>query len=203
MNRIVIIDYGMGNLRSVEKSFKRFTDNAIITSNINEISIADKLVLPGVGHFKKGMDNLNYMGIIDVLTQKVLIDKTPIIGICLGMQLMTRFSEEGFVEGLNWINTNTVSYKKYINLKIPHVGWNSIRNCKESKILNGINNTDTFYFVHSYFVEKKEEDFEICWTQYGIEYCSGFNKDNIYGFQFHPEKSLSSGMKIIKNFVEL
>jgi glutamine amidotransferase len=203
MKRIVIIDYGMGNLRSVEKSIRRFSNDVVISNKTEDISCADKLVLPGVGHFKKGMDNLQNMRIIEVLNKKVLIDKTPIIGICLGMQLMTRFSEEGMVHGLNWINTNTLSFKNFIKLKVPHVGWNTISNFKNSKVLNGINNFDTFYFVHSYFVEKKQENFEICYTNYGFEFCSGFNEDNIYGFQFHPEKSLNSGMKLINNFVDL
>ncbi len=202
---IVIIDYGMGNLRSVENKFKAQNCNVQITSKSEVIVQADKLVLPGVGHFKNGMKNLTERGIIDVLNQKVIQEKTPILGICLGMQLFTNYSEEGDVEGLGWIDATTKKFEfdfRESFLKIPHMGWNSLRVKTEHNLVNNIWDDDQFYFVHSYFVECKNEENILTETQYGQVFSSAIYKDNITGVQFHPEKSHECGALMIQNFVE-
>lgn len=202
---IAIIDYGMGNLRSVEKIFKAQNCEVKITSNPNEISEADKLVLPGVGHFSNGMKNLRERGLIDVLNKKVIEEKAPILGICLGMQLFTNFSEEGDIEGLGWIDAKTKKFEfdfRESFLKTPHVGWNSLRVKKEHDLVDNIWDDDQFYFVHSYFVECANEEDILTQTQYGQVFSSAIQKDNIIGVQFHPEKSHDCGATMIGNFVE-
>jgi imidazole glycerol-phosphate synthase subunit HisH len=202
---IVIIDYGMGNLRSVQKAFQRLNCPVLISRDINEIEKADKLVLPGVGHFAKGMNNLNEYNLINILNYKVNQAKTPVLGICLGMQLMTSFSEEGNINGLNWIDARTVRFN-FSNLpdqsicKIPHMGWNNITVAKHN-LFSSITDSDFFYFVHSYYVKCNNDNDVLFRTNYNIDFDSGFIKDNIIGVQFHPEKSHSSGLKLLKNFI--
>ncbi|MEI7475328.1 MAG: imidazole glycerol phosphate synthase subunit HisH [bacterium] len=202
---IVIIDYGMGNLRSVYKAFKRLNIEATVSSATNDIKNAQKLILPGVGHFKNGMENLNKLGLIELLHTKVIEEKTPILGICLGMQLFTNHSQEGDVRGLGWINAETIKFNfNDLNnkLKIPHMGWNSINIQKESRIMSGLNNSSSFYFVHSYYVNCNDKNDILCKTNYGIEYTSAVEKNNITGMQFHPEKSHDEGLQIINNFAK-
>jgi len=201
---IVIIDYGMGNLRSVYKAFERINTRAEITTDIKQILKAEKIVLPGVGHFKKGMESLIKTGLAEVINKKVMIDKVPILGICLGMQLMTDFSEEGNVPGFGWIKARTKKFSFRTNgLKIPHMGWNNISIKKENKLLDGLKEEDMFYFVHSYFVSCENGDDILSKTNYGNDFVSSISKENIYGCQFHPEKSHNSGLKILKNFVSI
>lgn len=201
---VVIIDYGMGNLRSVENKFNSQNCTVRISSDKDCILNADKLVLPGVGHFKNGIKNLKERGLVEVLEQKVLVDKTPILGICLGMQLFTHFSEEGNVEGLGWIDATTKKFEfdfRTSFLKTPHMGWNSLRVKKEHDIVNNIWDEDQFYFVHSYFVQCENENDILTETQYGQLFASSIQKDNIVGVQFHPEKSHDCGALMIENFV--
>ena len=204
MLNLVIIDYGMGNLRSVQKALERIGTKSIISSNPDEILKADKLILPGVGHFKKGMENLKNMNLIDPLNIAVLNFKIPILGICLGMQLMTDFSEEGNCEGLKWISAKTTKFSfEHKDLKIPHMGWNNLLIKNERKLLENINENDFFYFVHSYKISCNNEEDVLAKTKYGVEFVSVFNNRNIFGCQFHPEKSHDAGLKILKNFIEL
>ena len=203
---VTIIDYGLGNLRSVQKAFERLNVKAIITNDIKEIAEAEKLVLPGVGHFVKGMHYLKELKLIDILNTKVMLDKTPILGICLGMQLMTEFSEEGNCEGLGWIEAKTIRFNYNGNgtghgLKIPHMGWNDIRFVKSTALKNELETSSSFYFVHSYYVNCKDENDRLTRTEYGIEFDSGFQRENITGVQFHPEKSHAAGLKLLKNFI--
>ena len=203
---ITIIDYGLGNLRSVQKAFERLNVKAIITNDIKEIAEAEKLVLPGVGHFVKGMHYLKELKLIDILNTKVMLDKTPILGICLGMQLMTEFSEEGNCEGLGWIEAKTIRFNYNGNgtghgLKIPHMGWNDIRFVKSTALKNEFETISSFYFVHSYYVNCKDENDRLTRTEYGIEFDSGFQRENITGVQFHPEKSHAAGLKLLKWFI--
>ncbi len=160
---LTIIDYGMGNLFSIQKAFKRINIESIITSELDDISRSSKLVLPGVGHFENGMKNINNTGMLGLLNKKVLEEKIPILGICLGMQLMTKYSEEGNVEGIGWIEAKTRRFRpnKEQKLKVPHMGWNSILPKKESKLFYDISEESTFYFVHSYYIkcEKKRRCF--------------------------------------------
>jgi len=202
--RIVIIDYGMGNLRSVLKKFIHLKINAILSSEPVEILKADKLILPGVGHFANGMRNLKDYGILDILNEKVLNQNTPILGICLGMQLFSKHSEEGNTEGLGWVDAKTIRFNISNNIKwkVPHIGWNTLSLKKDHSILKGINENDSFYFVHSYHLKCNETNDIITTTNYDYEFVSGIKKNNIYGFQFHPEKSQDCGSLLIENFVK-
>lgn len=198
---ITIIDYGMGNLGSIANMIKKVGHKSIITSNLEEIKKAEKLILPGVGSFDNGMKNLKELGMIEVLNQKVLVEKTPILGICLGMQLMTKSSEEGTAPGLEWIDAQT---KKFLSdsLKIPHMGWNVIKQQRESKLFAELISEKRYYFVHSYYVESNQKEDILTTTNYIKNFVSSFEKDNILGVQFHPEKSHKFGMSLIKNFME-
>lgn len=199
---IVIVDYGMGNLHSVYKALHRLNAPALISSSPKDIERADKLILPGVGHFKKGMENLKALGLLPVLNKKVLEEKTPILGICLGIQLFTKNSEEGDVPGLSWIDAETIRFNLK-NLKIPHMGWNSIDIKKSNPLLLNMNSENKFYFVHSYHVVPKDKSIISSTSNYETEFVSSVNKDNIFGVQFHPEKSHSSGLSLLKNFMDL
>lgn len=192
----------MGNLRSVQKTFNRMNEECIITEKIEDILVAKKLLLPGVGNFEYGMKRLEETGIQKALTKRVVEDKVPILGICLGMQLMTEFSEEGNVKGLGWIEADTKKFPSS-SLKVPHMGWNTVTNKKETKLSEGISANDSFYFVHSYYVTCKRNEDQLFETRYGTDFTSGFQKDNIIGVQFHPEKSYAGGIKILQNFCSL
>jgi glutamine amidotransferase len=195
----------MGNLRSVQKAFQRLNCPVLISRNINDIENANKLVLPGVGHFVNGMNKLKDFNLIEILNYKVIEKKTPILGICLGMQLMTLFSEEGNIKGLGWINAETIKFKfpHIMNIKyykIPHMGWNNIE-IKKTNIFSSITNEDYFYFVHSYYVKCNNTEDVLFQTNYNIDFHSGFINRNVIGVQFHPEKSHSAGLKLINNFI--
>jgi glutamine amidotransferase len=200
-SKIVIVDYGLGNLMSLKYKFKKIGIDAAVSSEKECIMNAGKLILPGVGHFAKGMENLRNYDLIGVLNKKVLEEKTPVLGICLGMQLFTKRSEEGFADGLGWIDAET---KKFClkGLKIPHMGWNTIEIKKKGPVFNGIENGSKFYFLHSYHV-CPGEDCATTTTGYGHEFVSSVQKGNIFGVQFHPEKSHKNGIKLIKNFAEV
>lgn len=205
MQQIVIIDYGMGNLFSVQKKLNRMNVNAIVSCSVSDIEKADKIILPGVGHFEKAMTNLKHGELIEILNHKVLEQKTPILGICLGMQLMCNESEEGNCEGLKWIDAKVKHFElsDTLRYKIPHTGWNQIQLEKESPLMNGISNESEFYFVHSYHVVCNNPSDVLNTTNYEINFSSAFQKENIFGVQYHPEKSHDTGTKLIENFVKL
>ncbi len=202
---ITIIDYGIGNVGSIKNMLKKVGVKSQITSNLHEIEKAEKLILPGVGSFDYGMTQLKNSNFIDILNQKVLYEKKPILGICLGMQLLTNGSEEGTESGLGWINASTIKFKfeDYNNLKVPHMGWNEVQLKKESKLLRDLPVSSKFYFVHSYYVKCENKSNIILSSTYGHEFTCGIEQENILGVQFHPEKSHKFGMKILKNFSEL
>jgi glutamine amidotransferase len=203
--RVAIIDYDLGNLRSVQKAFERLGHKVIISRDAEILNCADKLVLPGVGHFSEGMTKLKKYGLVEQLNHLVLHKRVPILGICLGMQLMTKFSEEGMNHGLGWVDAQTLLFQKNsltAYMKVPHMGWNTICNASDHKITNNITINDQFYFTHSYFVKCEEINQVLFTTEYGVKFDSGFKKENIMGIQFHPEKSHKSGLKILKNFIE-
>lgn len=202
---ITIVDYGLGNLGSIKNMLKKIGAESIITSDPAMIQKAEKLILPGVGAFDDGISNLNELNLVSVLNQKVLVDKTPILGICLGMQLMTNRSEEGKLEGLKWIDAETIKFtidhteRKF---SIPHMGWEYVHQIKASKLMDGMYEEPKFYFVHSFYVQANTPEDVLLTTNYVHDYVSSFERGNIIGVQFHPEKSHKFGMKLLKNFVD-
>ena len=201
---ITIVDYGMGNLGSIENMLKRMNYDAQITSDLEVIESAEKLILPGVGSFDHAMAKLENQGFISLLNDMVLKKKVPIMGICLGMQLLSNRSEEGKLQGLGWIDADTIRFRfdSSQNLRIPHMGWNTIDIQQDSKIFTDMYPEPRFYFVHSYHVKCKSDENILAKTHYGYDFTSAVIKDNIYGMQFHPEKSHKFGMKVLKNFAE-
>tara|TARA_B100000780_G_C20934985_1_gene372777 strand:- start:88 stop:696 length:609 start_codon:yes stop_codon:yes gene_type:complete len=201
---ITIVDYGMGNLGSVFNMFKKIGAASKITSDLEEIKSATKLLLPGVGSFDKAMQRINDSGIKKVLDYKVLTEQTPILGICLGMQLLTNGSEEGKEKGLAYIKSNTKKFSfQDKKLKVPHMGWNLVKKATPSLLTQDIEEESRFYFVHTYYVEVMHQKNSILKTNYGLEFDSAIQHKNVYGTQFHPEKSHKFGMKILKNFSEI
>lgn len=200
---VIIIDYGAGNPSSIKNIIKKIGYNASITKTITDIKNATHIILPGVGHFKFGMESLKSTNIIRALEKKVFDEQTPLLGICLGMQLLTEFSEEGNIKGLNWIkNTKTTSLKTSLkSSKVPHMGWNYIKPI-DHPLFFGIENP-RFYFVHSYKVETENDKNKLCTTNYEIPFTSGIYQDNIFGVQFHPEKSHKYGYKLLENFLNI
>jgi len=204
---ITIIDFGAGNIGSIQNMIKRMGGECVISNCPNEISNAQKLILPGVGSFDHGMKNLKKSNLIEVLKEKVFEHNTPILGICLGMQLMTLGSEEGDEPGLGFINAKVKKFQtENYKLKIPHMGWNTITLNKPSRLFDGLpveTSEQKFYFVHSYYVECTNSIDILASTNYIREFTSAFEKNNIIGMQFHPEKSHKYGMKVFKNFIEI
>ena len=203
---IIIVDYKMGNLGSILNMLKKIGAPAMASSLPEDILQADKLILPGVGAFDNGMTNLKESGLLSVLNEKVLAKKTPILGICLGMQLLTRRSAEGGLEGLGWIEADTVRFrfgKEESTLKVPHMGWNTVRFKPGSILSSGLENEARFYFVHSFHVVCDREENVAGKTFYGYEFSSAIQNGNIMGVQFHPEKSHKYGLRLLKNFVEM
>jgi len=202
---IILLDYGVGNLGSILNMLRKIGAPASVSSNPEEIARADKLILPGVGSFDNGMTNLRNSGLLPTITKKVLENETPILGICLGMQLLTKSSEEGDSPGLGWIDAQTVRFS-FGNgeslLKIPHMGWNTIQLSSPSRLFDGFGADARFYFVHSFHVVCKNEGDVPARTVHGYEFASAFRRGNIFGTQFHPEKSHKFGIKLLKNFVE-
>lgn len=202
---IAIINYGLGNLTSILNMHRYLGIEARITTDIDEIKNANGLILPGVGHFKKGMENLHSSGLKNVLDELVLQQEKPVLGICLGAQLMTKHSEEGDVEGLGWIDARTIAFdqSKMNGLKVPHMGWCDITIKDDNSLWTGLKAEPRFYHVHSYhfdFIEKEEIS---ATANYGYEFACAFQKKNIYGTQFHPEKSHRFGMKVLENFAAI
>ena len=200
---IIVLDYGLNNIRSITNKLKKNGIQATGSSRSQDLINADKIILPGVGHFASAMQNLKNLGLIDILKKKVLVDKTPILGICLGMQLFASKSAEGDTEGLGFIDCVVEKFNiKDKNFKVPHVGWNTLEYSKPNILLNNIDKQKKFYFVHSYHYTKAE-NYAVARTKYGYSFVSIIQKDNIYGTQFHPEKSHLAGFKIIENFATL
>ena len=199
-----IINYNLGNPKSIKNMLSYLGIDAVISDDLNTLKSADRLILPGVGHFAHGMNQLNNLGFTDVIKEHALTQQKPILGICLGMQLMTKFSEEGDVDGLGLIDAQTKKFQlQDKSLKIPHMGWNEVSWQKESPILNSLSEKPRYYFVHSYFVECKHQNDVLGTTHYGQDFVSAFQHDNIIGMQFHPEKSHQFGMELLKNFTKL
>ncbi len=203
MKKIIIVDYGMGNIGSVLNMFKRIGVEAEISDDLDVISDAQKILLPGVGAFDQAMRRIVDAGFKEVLDKKALVDKVPILGICLGMQLLTRGSEEGSLPGLGWIAADTIKFPPMSGLKVPHMGWNLVKQAMACSLTAGLSEESRYYFVHSYHVKVDREENSILRTTHGVEFDSGIHADNIYGTQFHPEKSHKFGMELLKNFSKI
>ena len=203
--KIVIVNYGMGNLSSIKRKLNLIGLNAVISSEAKDIENADKLILPGVGHFQKAIRNIKELELFDIINEIVLVKKKPILGICLGMQLMAKASEEGDCNGFGWFDANVVKFKikDKLNYKIPHTGWNQIDKIKESKLMENIPEYSEFYFVHSYHFKCNNSNDILNVSEYEYKFTSAVEKDNIFGVQYHPEKSHGIGEKLLKNFIYL
>jgi len=202
---IVIVDYGVGNVGSILNMLKRLDVEASVSGKAEEIERADKLILPGVGAFDHGMGSLNASGLRPVLDQQVLERRVPVLGICLGMQLLTRGSEEGKEPGLGWIDGQTVKFRfdAAARLRVPHMGWNVVTPVRKDTLFRDLDADHGFYFVHSYYVTCHSSADVLATTPYGLDFVSSVQKDNVFGAQFHPEKSHKHGMRLLQNFAEL
>lgn len=203
---IVIINYEMGNVGSILNMLKKIGASAKISADPEDIGAANKLILPGVGAFDRGMTNLANRGLIPILNKRVLEEKCPILGICLGMQMMCKRSEEGTRHGLGWIEAETRRFKfdeTLGRLKIPHMGWNIVNPLDTSGILDGYEGPPRFYFVHSFHVCCTDHRDVMATTTYGYEFTSAIRKNNIFGTQFHPEKSHKFGMRLLHNYSKM
>lgn len=201
---IIIVDYGLGNVRSIYAKIDQMGKKAKISNQISDIEVADTIILPGVGAFDTGLQNLKTLDLIQILNRKIIHEHTPVLGICLGMQLFTKKSEEGSQEGLSYINAETIRFRfaEGANLHIPHMGWNTIQKKRDIPVLSGIVDNSRFYFVHSYHVICHDSQDIVATTSYGYDYSSIIQKENILGVQFHPEKSHKQGIALLKNFAK-
>lgn len=198
---LVIVDYGVGNLGSLLNMCKYIGVDAQLGNTKEQILSASHLLLPGVGAFDKGMNSLNESGLIDTLNEAVLQRKIPVLGICLGMHMMTSGSEEGTLPGLKWIDASVKRICPNGEVKVPHMGWSRLDMSVDSKIFSMIEKNSRYYFVHSYCVKCKNEGDSAAQVVYGERFDVAFERENIFGVQFHPEKSHHFGMQILKNFI--
>lgn len=200
---IAIINYGLGNLGSIANMLKVIGEKTIITNNADEIDKADKIILPGVGAFDTGMKQLNEKGLVDVIRFQALDKKKPILGICLGMQLLGRKSEEGSSSGLSLIPFDNIKFKlDNTKLKVPHMGWDIISIKQQNNLVYGLTALQRFYFVHSYHAKCDCKENVLMSCDYGYEFTAAIVEENIYGVQFHPEKSHNFGLALLSNFVK-
>lgn len=201
----VIVDYGVGNIGSIKNMIRKIGGNATIGSTVEDIEGAEMLILPGVGAFDSGMNHLRSSGLTEVLNKRVLEDKVPVLGICLGAQLMTKSSEEGNEEGLGWLDAKTLRMN-FNNIPgkwpLPNIGWRDVEPVNNCKLLEKIIETPRFYFVHSFYLSTNNPEIVSIKSHYGFEFACGLSKDNIHCVQFHPEKSHAFGMQFFRNFLK-
>jgi imidazole glycerol-phosphate synthase subunit HisH len=200
---IVIVDNRTGNYSSVKRAFERVGSESVISSDPEQIIRADKLVLAGVGHFDRAVSGLHEQGVTDALLEAVFEKRTPVLGICLGMEIMAKRSEEGSRPGLGWLDAEVVRFRVSDSrrYKVPNIGWEHVTTRNESRLLRGIGRDDEFYFLHSYHLSNTE--YAIAETIYESVFPAAIQFNNIFGVQFHPEKSHKSGLKLLRNFVEI
>lgn len=202
---ITIIDYGVGNLGSIQNIIKRIGSESIVTSDKEDILNASKLILPGIGRFDHCMKKFNETGLLSAIEEKIFGEKIPILGICVGMQMLTNGSEEGVLPGLGWIDAETKKFdftgSEDRQLKVPHMGWNQLSEFGDNPLFKGLDEQGTkYYFVHSYYVKCAKEDNIGACTTYGLQFHSAIKNENLYGVQFHPEKSHKYGFQLFRNF---
>ena len=203
---ITIVNYGSGNINAITNIYKLLRIPFSIASTASELEDAERIILPGVGSFDHCMNKLNNSGLKEVLSRKVIIEKTPVLGICIGLHIMASKSEEGILPGLGWIKGSVKKFdesKLTTKPKLPHMGWNSIQVKAIPDLFTGVNQEQGFYFIHSYFIELEHKKNIMTTTNYETDFVSGINSSNIYAVQFHPEKSHSNGMKLLQNFSQL
>ena len=200
---ITIIDYGMGNLGSVVNMFRRIDIDCEVTGDPSKIAKASRILLPGVGAFDAAMERIDAAGIRQVLEEKALHQRVPILGICLGMKLLTRVSEEGTRPGFAWIPADTRRIPLDPDIKIPHMGWNVAERTRQCELTERLEGETRFYFVHSFCVNTDDPRDTVLRTRYGVDFAAAVQRANIMGAQFHPEKSHRFGMQFLKNFAEL
>ena len=200
----MIVDYGMGNIHSVRRKVRQFGAECVVSSSPEAVLKAEKLILPGVGYFGQAMKNLHDSGLVEALNEAVLHRTTPVLGICLGMQLMAGHSEEGDADGLGWFDGTVIRFRieDTLRFKVPHMGWNQIRIKKQSRILSGIPDNSEFYFVHRYHYRANQGAEVLTETDYSGLFASAIERENICGVQFHPEKSHDAGTLLLRNFIE-
>ena len=201
---LTIVDYGVGNLASIKNMLKKVGSDAIISSKEEDILNSDKLILPGVGAFDTCAGKLQQSGLLPALNKKVLIGRTPVLGVCVGMQLLMEGSEEGILPGLGWIKGQIIKFKSQLlpaGYKIPHMGWSEVILDKASRLFDNMHEEPRFYFVHSYHPEVLDSNDALLHATHGYSFVAGLERDNIMGVQFHPEKSHKFGMKLLDNFV--
>ena len=200
---ITIVDYGMGNLESIRNMLRRVGVHATITGHPDDIADAEKLLLPGVGSFDAAMAEIEARGLRTVLDHKVMEERVPILGICLGMQLITRGSEEGVLPGLGWVDADVLRFPSNGELKVPHMGWNLVEATRPSPLTAGLADEPRFYFVHSYYVKADRREDVVLTASYGVTFDAALEVGNIRGAQFHPEKSHRFGMQVLANFAAI
>ena len=203
---ITIIDYGVGNVFAFQNVFNRLNIPSKIAKSVDDLISASKLILPGVGHFDYAMSQLNKSGMRDRLDELVLIEKIPVIGICVGMQMMAHKSDEGTLDGLCWIDACVKKFDEATinhHTKLPHMGWNDVIPIKNHPLYKGLEQEAIFYFLHSFYFKCSNQKNSISKTDYGINFSSSVQQDNVYGIQFHPEKSHSYGERLLENFAKL
>jgi glutamine amidotransferase len=202
---IAIIDYGVGNLASIKNMLKKAGFESELVSEAKKIENVSGIILPGIGAFDHCMTEFNKSGLREVVTKKVMEDKTPLLGICVGLQMMMEKSEEGSEPGLGWIRGSTIKFRKEKigDLKIPHMGWTNVRPAKDAGLTENLDPDPRFYFVHSFHVQPENQNDNLLTAFYGYEFTAAVNRENLYGVQFHPEKSHKYGMKILGNFGRL
>jgi glutamine amidotransferase len=200
---IVVVDYKMGNIGSILNMLRKAGHQAEVSADPARIAAASRLILPGVGAFDAGMQNLSDSGLIPLLTERVKSARVPTLGICLGMQLMVERSAEGALPGLGWVAGEAQRFQPTEGaLKVPHMGWNTVAATRSSALTDDLPSEPRFYFVHSYHVRCRDNSDALLRTRYGIEFVSAFQHENIWGVQFHPEKSHKFGMRLLANFAE-
>jgi len=202
---ITIIDYGLGNLGSIVNMLKKIGVKSVIASEPEDIARAERIILPGVGHFDRAMERIGQNGLRKILERKALEEKVPFLGICLGMQLLTKSSEEGQLPGLGWIPAETIRFRfpEDSPLKIPHMGWNVVERSTPSPLTENFQEETRFYFVHSFHARVEDERYSILKAVHGYPFDAAIQKGNLYGVQFHPEKSHRFGMQLLDNFARL
>jgi len=203
---ITIIDYGLGNIQAFTNSYKRLGFDVCRATNVSDLECATKLILPGVGAFDHAMELLGASGMLPTLGELVLKQKVPVLGICVGMQILSDGSDEGHLPGLGWVTGKVKAFKtdaRSANLPLPHMGWNDVQPRVGETLFAGLEKDARFYFLHSFFFECAEPQFSVATTDYGFEFSSAISSGNVHGVQFHPEKSHHYGARLLKNFAEL